>query len=105
MTAVGPVSAIDRLRAERKFAPFRTLEEPPSSFPSRVTFTQRDLQAHKSPPLQFPVPEQISLRERLDLDRLITDTGMLVTTALSETLNSPVVTTRSYLQAQVRAYT
>lgn len=105
MNAVGPVSASDRLRAERKFAPFRSFEEPPSDFPTKVKFTERDLKAHQTPPLQFPVPDQITLRERLRLDRPTTDPGMLIALALSETLRPPVVNASSYLQAQVRAYT
>jgi hypothetical protein len=105
MTAIGPVSAADAGRAQRKAAPFRQLEEVPSMFPARVTFTEQDLHAHQPPVVQIPLPPQISLRERLDLSRPITNTTALITVAMTASLPEPAVTARRYLEAEVHTFT
>lgn len=105
MTRVGPVSPVDTLRAQRKEAPFRHLHDEPSPLPTKVTFTQRDLNAHRPPPVEIPAPPQISLQERLDLSRPIPDTSLLLTATMLASLPERSVTLRSYLQAEIRAYT
>jgi hypothetical protein len=105
MTAIRPVSAADAGKAQRKAAPFRHLEDVPSMFPARVTFGERDLHAHQPPPVQIPLPPQISLRERLDLSRPITNTAALIPVAMIASLPEPAVTARRYLEAEVRTFT
>ncbi len=104
VTSIGPVSAVDALRAQRKQAPFRPLPDPPPML-TRVTFIERDLHAHQTPPLQFPAPRPISVQEQVDMTRPVTNTTALLAAALAASLPQPVVTTRSYLQAQLRAFT
>jgi hypothetical protein len=105
VTSIGPVSAVDVLRAQRKEAPFRALAELPPMLTTHVTFTERDLQAHRAPAPPLPAPPVISLQERLDLSRPIANTTALITVAMTASLPEPAVTVRSYVQAEVRAYT
>lgn len=104
MTSVRPVSHVDLAREQRKEAPFRHLPDPPPITP-KVTFTERDLNAHKPPPVQVPPPPRISLQERLDLSRPVTDTTALITVAMTASLPDRTVTLRTFLRAQVQAYT
>lgn len=105
MTSIGPVSPADTGRAQVKEAPFRRVPDVPSLFPSKVTFTEQDMHAHQPPPVQVPAPPLISLRERLDLSRPITNTTALITVAMAASLPEPAVTANRYLEATVRAYT
>lgn len=104
MAAIGPVWPKDVLRAQRKAAPFRPLPEGPPML-TNVTFTQKDYTAHRKPPLDIPAPPRISLQERLDLGRPVTDTTALIPVAMTASLPDFSVTVQSYLQAEVRAYT
>jgi hypothetical protein len=104
MTAIGPVWPAEVLRAQRKAAPFRPLPEGPPML-TNVTFTEKDYTAHRTPPLDIPAPRPISLRERLDLGRPVTDTTALIPIALTVSLPEFSVTLQSYRQAELRTYT
>jgi hypothetical protein len=104
VTSVGPVSAVDAFRARVKEAPFRPVPDVPPMFPNKVTFTDRDLHAHEPAPVRLPAPPEISLRERLDLSRPITNTTALITAAMTASLPEPAVTANRYLQAEARTY-
>jgi len=45
------------------------------------------------------------VQEQVDMTRPVTNTTALLAAALAASLPQPVVTTRSYLQAQLRAFT
>jgi hypothetical protein len=104
MTSVGPVSQVDLAREQRKEAPFRHLPDPPAITP-KVTFTERDVNAHKPPPVDIPPPPHLSLQERLDLSRPVANTTALITVAMTASLPARTVMLRTFRQAQVRAYT
>ena len=105
MTVVRPVSAAEMSRAQRKAAPFRRLPDPPPMIAEHVTFTEQDMHAHQTPPLELPAPPPISVMEQLNLSRPITNTTALVAAAMTASVPSFTVTLQGYLRAEVRAYT